>query len=269
MSVTPILCYHGIGDGYPPAEHAFAFPVDVFIAHLDVIARRGLRTVTVGELVRLRHEQDARGLERTVAITFDDGYADLLTTVAPLLVERAMVATAFVTTSYLDGRTAGRPGSDRWLSWDDARLLQESGAFEIGAHSHDHVELDLLDEEETRHQVRACRERIAQELGARPASFAYPYGYSTAAVQAVLCDEGFTSACGVRHALSGPHDITMDLSRVRLLRRHPVDIATRWIEGRALRVAPCSDELRTRVFRPVRRVRHLIRARRSVVSRRQ
>lgn len=266
MNVTPILCYHGIGDHYPHAERAFAFPVDVFVAHLDAIDRRGLHTVTVGELARLRRERDERALEHTVAITFDDGYADLLSTVAPLLVERRMVATAFLTTSYLDGRSAGRADSDRWLNWDEARALQQSGVFELGAHSHDHLELDLLDDDDTRRQVRACSQRITEELGVRPTSFAYPYGYSTDAVQAVLLDEGFTSACGVKHALSATNDTLMDLSRVRLLRRHPIATVTPWIEGRALRVAPCPDELRTRVFRPVRRMRHRMRAHRSATT---
>jgi peptidoglycan/xylan/chitin deacetylase (PgdA/CDA1 family) len=266
MTVTPILCYHGVGDDYPKTERPFSFPADVFAAHLDAIARRGLRTVTVGELMRLRHDGDEPSLARTVAITFDDGYADLLTTVAPLLVERQMVATAFLTTSFLDHRSAGRPSDDRWLSWDEARALRETGAFEIGAHSHDHVELDMLDVGDARRQIHACRDRIADELGARPTSFAYPYGYSTPTVQAMLREAGFMSACGVKHALSGADDVPMDLARVRLLRRHPLATATRWIEGQALRVAPCPDELRTRLYRPVRRLRHRARRRRDAAS---
>lgn len=264
MSVTPILCYHGIGDSFPDEELPFAFTVADFAAHLDLIAARGLRTVTVSELARLRSSGEQAALERTVAITFDDGYADLLSTVAPLLGERSMVATAFVTTSYLDGRTDGVPGFERWLSWDDAAALARTGVFELGGHSHDHIELDMVTVDEARRQVVGCRDRIRSRLGIDITSFAYPYGYSTDEVRKCLADEGFTSACGVKHALSSHDDAPFDLARVRLLRRHRLETIAPWIEGSGLRVAPCPDELRTRVFRLVRRARHELRGRRSV-----
>jgi peptidoglycan/xylan/chitin deacetylase (PgdA/CDA1 family) len=264
MTITPILCYHGIGDDYPEGELPFAFSLATFTAHLDAIAERGLRTVTMRELTQRRDAGDRAGLARTIAITFDDGYADLLSRVAPLLAQRGMVATAFLTTSYLDERSAGVAGAERWLSWDEARELARCDAFELGGHSHDHIELDMVDLAEAQRQIRACRQRLADELGVAPTSFAYPYGYSTAAVRDALAAAGFTSACGVKHALSSHDDTPFDLGRVRLLRRHSLAEATRWFDGTALRVAPCRDELRTRAFRPVRRVRHELRARRAV-----
>jgi peptidoglycan/xylan/chitin deacetylase (PgdA/CDA1 family) len=262
MSVTPILCYHGVGDDYPEDELPFAFGAADFAAHLDAIASHGLRTVTVSELVRRRREGDRAGLDRTVAITFDDGYADLLSTVAPLLAERGMVATAYLTVTYLDRRSSADPASRRWLSWDEARELAGSGVFEIGGHSHDHVELDVVGLDEARRQVVATRDRLRDELGAPPTSFAYPYGYSTAGVRRAVADAGFTSACGVRHALSPADDDPYDLVRVRVLRRHSRATVEAWITGRDLRVAPCPEELRTRVYRPVRHVRHRLRTRR-------
>jgi peptidoglycan/xylan/chitin deacetylase (PgdA/CDA1 family) len=240
----------------------FAFPIHEFVAHLDVINARGLRTLTISELARRRAETGAdAALDGTIALTFDDGYADLLTTVAPLLAERSMVATAFLTTSYLDGRSDGDPCHARWLSWAEAGELAATGCIEIGAHSHDHVELDMVGVEDARAQIRRCRERLRAEIGVDVTSFAYPYGYSTAAVRAVLADEGFTAACSVKHAISSTGDDVFDLARVRVLRRHSLETVTTWIEGAGLRSAPCREELRTRVFRPVRRVRHRVTSR--------
>jgi peptidoglycan/xylan/chitin deacetylase (PgdA/CDA1 family) len=266
-AVTPILCYHAVGDDLPADELPFAFPVEVFASHLDEIAARGLRTVTVSELARSRSRGDADALDRTVAITFDDGYADLLSVVAPLLAERSMVATAFVTTAYVDGRSAGEAGYERWLSWDEAAALAQSGLFEIGGHSHDHVELDMLPADAARLQIRRCRERLREELGIEPTSFAYPYGYSNDRIRALLPEAGFTTACGVRHAISTPDDDPMNLARVRLLRRHSPTTVRDWISATNLRTTPCPDELRTRVFRPVRRLRHTLRTGRAVSPR--
>jgi peptidoglycan/xylan/chitin deacetylase (PgdA/CDA1 family) len=264
MSSTPILCYHGVGNDYPDDEHPFAFDPAEFASHLDAIAASGMQTVTVSELVRRRRAGDHASLGSTVAITFDDGYADLLSTVAPLLAERGMVATAYLTVAYLDGRTAGDPSSSRWLSWDEARELAASGVFEIGGHSHDHVQLDVVGLDEVRRQLVATRDRLGGELGPSPASFAYPYGYSNPAVRDAVAAAGFTSACGVKHALSPADDDPYDLVRVRLLRRHSLATVTDWIAGRGLRVAPCPEELRTRLYRPVRRIRHRLRAARPV-----
>jgi peptidoglycan/xylan/chitin deacetylase (PgdA/CDA1 family) len=264
MSTTPILCYHGVGNDYPEDERPFAFDPAEFATHLDAIAANGVRTVTVSELVRRRRAGDRAALESTVAITFDDGYADLLSTVAPLLAERGMVATAYLTVAYLDRRTSGEPSSARWLSWDEARELASSGVFEIGGHSHDHVQLDVVDLVEARRQLAGTRDRLRDELGTAPESFAYPYGYSNPAVRQSVAAAGFTSACGVKHALSPSDDDPFDLVRVRLLRRHQLSTVTDWILGRGLRVAPCPEEVRTRLYLPVRRVRHRLRTARPV-----
>jgi peptidoglycan/xylan/chitin deacetylase (PgdA/CDA1 family) len=253
---VPILCYHAIGDALPDKELPFAFSIATFASHLDEIAARGLRTITISELADVRSSGRSDSLDDTVALTFDDGYADLLATVAPMLAERSMVATAFLTTSYLDGRTAGTDGFERWLSWDEAAALAQSGTIELGGHSHDHVELDMLSVADATAQVRECARRLRTRLGTQPRSFAYPFGYSTAELRRVLPDEGFTVACGVKHAISSRDDDPLDLARVRVLRRHDVRTVAQWIDGVDIRTAPCPEELRTRVYRPVRRLRH-------------
>jgi peptidoglycan/xylan/chitin deacetylase (PgdA/CDA1 family) len=71
-----------------------------FAAQLDVI-RSVCRVLPLEEAVdRLRSGSLP---QRSVSITFDDGYANNRTTAAPLLKERGMPATVFVATGYLNG----------------------------------------------------------------------------------------------------------------------------------------------------------------------
>jgi peptidoglycan/xylan/chitin deacetylase (PgdA/CDA1 family) len=255
--VVPILDYHGIGDDYPPDELPFAFSPAVFRRHLDLIASQGLRTVTIDELVSSRRRGEA--IEDAVAITFDDGYADLLHTVQPALAERGMVATAFITTGYVDARTRGDADARRWLHWDELRELVATGTFEIAAHSHDHIELDVIGPERAAEQAASCRQRLADDAGVDATSFAYPYGYSSGALRAALPSIGYRAACGVKHALSSADDDPFDLARVRILRSHTDAQIAAWIAGESLRVAPCRAQVRTQVFGLVRRARHLAR----------
>lgn len=256
--IVPILCYHAIGDDLPSDELPFAFSPSTFAQHLDAIDRLGLQTVRVTELVAAREAGDHERLRRSVAITFDDGYADLHDVVLPELQKRSMVATAFVTTSYVDGRSEGRAGYERWASWEQVGVLAESGAFEIGTHSHDHLELDMIGLDAACEQAQRCRDRLRAETGVEATSFAYPYGYTTSELSAALGSLGYRAACVVKHALSSAADDPFELARVRVLRRHDVDTVRAWIEGRNLRTSPCPTELRTRAYRVVRRVRHAI-----------
>lgn len=74
---------------------------------------------------------------REVALTFDDGYDDLLQIVAPLLRFYGAVATVFIAPGFI-----GSPG---YLNWDDLYRLSLSGVVSIGAHSYRHAKIFVSD----------------------------------------------------------------------------------------------------------------------------
>lgn len=61
------------------------------------------------------------------------------------------------------------------LNWDEVRKLHEHG-IRIGAHTCRHVHLSQVDEQTSRGEIVGSRDRIAHEVGSRPAHFAYPNG---------------------------------------------------------------------------------------------
>lgn len=98
-----VLTYHRVFDA---ARDPYCLCVgpDHFAEHLDVLPE-------LADVVPLSEVRDVgRGRRRRVAITFDDGYADNVETAAPLLFERGIPATFFLTTEGLDA------GSEFW--WD-------------------------------------------------------------------------------------------------------------------------------------------------------
>lgn len=77
---------------------------------------------------------------------------------------------------------AARLGDERafarelYLSWDEARALQDAGMV-IGGHSHRHVALATLDEPAQRHDLTTCAHLLHARLKPQPLwPFSYPYG---------------------------------------------------------------------------------------------
>src|SRR5215213_3162201 len=141
-----VLCWHAIDDfrGDPVLE-PYAVPPARFAEQLDLLAQAGWVFVTPEQVVQL-----LRGAgtvpARSLLVTFDDGYADLLDAAVPVLRQRSIGAVAFVSSAV--GETNG---------WDQAmgarsvpvldavgvRTLAAEG-LEIGSHGATHRQLPLL-----------------------------------------------------------------------------------------------------------------------------
>lgn len=113
-----ILMYHRVAVersdpwGLCVSPRNFAEQLDVLSTHASVLPLAQLQ----------RRIGDGTAAPGSVAITFDDGYADNLLAAAPLLARLALPATVFVTTGYSD------QGREFW--WDELdRILLEPGVL--------------------------------------------------------------------------------------------------------------------------------------------
>ena len=103
-----ILGYHRVIDGTD--SYQLAVSAERFAGQLAVLARMA-RPLPLSELPELL--ASGRVPKRTVALTFDDGYADVLHMAAPLLSQFGVPATVFV--------TSGALGRELW--WDRLERL--------------------------------------------------------------------------------------------------------------------------------------------------
>ena len=88
-----IVMYHGVAAD--PLPHRKFFPEDEFVAHLDAIAR-GFNTVSMTQIADWL-EGDKPLPPRAIALTFDDGYANLLDRAVPEMCRRGISATIYAT----------------------------------------------------------------------------------------------------------------------------------------------------------------------------
>jgi peptidoglycan/xylan/chitin deacetylase (PgdA/CDA1 family) len=174
------LCYHSVADDGPPFA---SVPVRTFERQLAVLERFGYASGGTHELAQLADGERPR---RPLAfLTFDDGFADNASVVAPLLRERRWTAQVFVLPPALDrggpldwpevqDRRAAHPGVMCSLDWPTVEAMAAAG-IEFGSHTNLHRHLPRLADEELRQELLDSRRRIAERLGSCDC-LAYPFG---------------------------------------------------------------------------------------------
>jgi peptidoglycan/xylan/chitin deacetylase (PgdA/CDA1 family) len=195
---------------------------------------------------------------RSIVVTFDDGYASVVSKALPILSRFRVPATVFVVGHRIggDNQWPGQWKSIPFMSLADASQLKEAIAagVTIGSHSWSHAVLTELDSEALQHELTASAEKIEQALETPVKHFAYPYGirgpreidaarrrYRTA----VNAEAGLVGAAADPHDLCriDCHDVRVAI-RLRLL--DEVVLSPYLVTRRALRGSRRSVE---RLFR--------------------
>lgn len=196
-----ILTYHSIDESGSPVSVSR----EAFRAHVRWLASGAVTVLPLAELVDARDGGDA------VAITFDDGFQNFADDAAPLLRDAALPATVFVVPEHVGGENdwGGRhvPGIPvlPLMSWQTLGRVAAAGVA-LGAHTRRHRDLTQVRGATLEDEVAGCVERMAAELGVRPASFAYPYG-AVDETSATVVRDVFAHACTTElRALRGDDD---------------------------------------------------------------
>lgn len=209
------LIYHRVGGG---SIDELDVGLDAFREQVDVLADQPV--VAIDDAV----DALARGDEaHRVVLTFDDGFRDVYDHAWPLLRERGLPFTIYLTTKYVggpmqwDGSTAKGQGAPA-LEWDHLREMVGSGLCTIGNHTHSHVGPDEL----TADELDRCSEVVSQRLGVTPQHFAYTWGVPVPALEPALRERFRTAATGELGRNTENTD-AMLLHRVPVRRTDPLE----------------------------------------------
>ncbi|MGC3002134.1 polysaccharide deacetylase family protein [Streptomyces sp. G35A] len=250
---VPILMYHAVAADPNDATRALSVTPEAFAGQMAVLADRGLTPVTTAELAA--HWRSGRPLPaRPVLVTFDDGYEGVHRHALPVLAGHGFTATLFVSTGWLRGPYDTGGGPDTMLDWDQVRELAAAGV-EIGGHSHSHPQLDRLGDRRLRSELILCKEIVSDQLGYVPASFAYPYGYSSRRVRQAVRETGYAQALAVGNGLARRAQGPYALRRVTVRRSTDPAEFERLVEGRSLTRVFARDRALTKGYAMVRRAR--------------
>ncbi len=115
-------------------------------------------------------------------------------------------------------RACGRNGGylsakGLYASWAELAQMARRG-IEIGGHTIDHVVLANEALDEAKKQVNDCASAIANRIGRRPRSFAYPNGSYNDAVAELVKQAGYEQAVTVEHGINYRETDLYQLKRV-------------------------------------------------------
>lgn len=196
LTTIPLVwMYHSIAE-YDVDPYEVTMHPSRFEKQMRWLRRRGLRGVSMQELLAAKAQGRARGL---VGLTFDDGYQDFITTALPVLQRYGYTASVFVLAGRLGGSNEwSRPGPEKpLLTAAEIREIDRCG-MEVGSHGLRHVSLVKTDDTELKAEVQQSREILAEVLGHEVGGFCYPYGYLDARVVGAARTAGYDYACAVK-----------------------------------------------------------------------
>lgn len=165
-----ILIYHQVGSG---RTHEMNVTTEAFRRQLDWMQSHG-EIVSLDEAVKRRGEP---GADRLFVLTFDDGYRDVVVNAFPLMSAERIPFTLYLTSGPVENPEEFPAWPGDALTWDQVRLMIDSGLVTVGAHTHTHPDLRQLTKSTVIEELDRSNELITRHTGVVPEHFTYPKGW--------------------------------------------------------------------------------------------
>lgn len=180
----PILLYHEICNTNPGRTEYHLFTTKKqFRRQIEGLKNLGYTFITYSDLIAYNNNELALP-EYCILITFDDGYKNVYENAFPIIKELNIPITLFVIDSCIE-----TPG---YISWDDARQMDESGLVSIYTHGKNHINYCESDSQSLLNDISFAHKNIEKELGHSVNKvMAYPYGNYNESCINILKDNGF------------------------------------------------------------------------------
>jgi biofilm PGA synthesis lipoprotein PgaB len=178
-----ILLYHHVAEDTPPSTSISPANFD---AHLAYLRDNDFNVIALDRMIdSLRSGQSLP--EKSVVITFDDGYKSIFDEAFPLLQTYGYPFTLFLSTGPIDD------GLSNYMTWDQIRQMSAADVI-IANHMVDHpYMLEARDNESDNQRLARLRrdlleaeQRIEAQTGQSHRYLAYPYGEYDPAIKSLL-----------------------------------------------------------------------------------
>jgi len=184
-----ILVYHHVATDTP---YSTSISPQYFRQHMTYLKVNDFNVMPLTDMVDALR-QGRQVPEKSVAITFDDGYASVYSNAYPLLRAMGYSFTVFINTLPIDQYQPG------YMNWAQLREMSDSGVL-LGNHTKDHPYLltQLEGETAAEHLQRLGNDfllaeaRIKTQTGQSNRLLAYPYGEYDTAIKSLVAELGFT-----------------------------------------------------------------------------
>lgn len=207
----PVLMYHSIN--YEMGNE-LRVPLEKFEEQMKYLKDDGYVTLTLDELYYF-FISNKPVPEKSVVITFDDGYQDNYTNGYPVIKKYGLKATVFVITSTIDKNT-------KCLNSTELKEMQGYG-IDIESHTVNHEELNGLSYEKQLETLNKSKKDLENILNKKVYYLAYPVGkWDNNSIEA-LKNAGYRMAFTTKNSKSNKSDGLYTLNRVRVSASYSMD----------------------------------------------
>lgn len=159
----PVLCYHSVN---PNSTNEAIITPSLLKEHLLYIKDCGYTTLSLSKFYdNILHNSQVP--EKSILITFDDGYMDNYYYAFPILKELNMTATIFCITNSLDGKY--------YLSQAAIKSMCDYG-IDIGCHTFSHPKLSSLSLDSQISEIENSKNSLEKITNKKITAIAYPFG---------------------------------------------------------------------------------------------
>jgi peptidoglycan/xylan/chitin deacetylase (PgdA/CDA1 family) len=190
---VPILAYFGFSES---KTGELIVTEKAFKEQMGFLKENGYCVITLDQLLDFL---DFKGQipEKSVVITFDDGWRSLYDFAFPILRDYGFPATLFIYTDFIGGKKA--------LSWEQIEELAANG-FDIQCKTQTHRNVARLEKDESfrayfqalEREISRSKKLIEQKLKKECKYLAYPYGETNNLVIELLKKHGYRAAFTVK-----------------------------------------------------------------------
>lgn len=205
---VPVLMYHSID--YEKGNE-LRVPKETFRKQMNYLKQNGYTTLTLDELYDF-FINNKPVPNKSIVITFDDGYKDNFENAYPILKELGFNATIFVITSTVDN-------DKNYLTSKQLKELEANG-IDIESHTVNHEQLDKLTYNEQVNTLKSSKEYIEKVLGEQKKYIAYPFGkWNHDTIKAVK-DAGYSMVFTTESGWANKNQGIYELHRVYVSANH-------------------------------------------------
>ncbi len=205
--VAPIVMYHSVTPSASP-QNRLAITDATFERQMNFLKSRRYNVVPLETLAAMIKEKK-KIPQKTISITFDDGYKDNYTYAFPILKKYNLPATLFIITDEV-----GRP--DR-VNWDEVKEMRDSGLITVGSHALGPEPLiNYKSRDEVKRQIFDSKKLLEEKLGREVNVFSYPEGRFTDWIRQLVIDAGYKCAVATNPGRRFASNDVFALKRLRI-----------------------------------------------------
>lgn len=208
----PVIAYHSIDD----SGSIISLSPAIFKKQMEYLKTTGYTCVSVKEIFAWLRSRVVLP-EKTVVLTFDDGFKNNYKNVFPILRKLGFNATIFLVTDYVGDLMRWKKGRGipdiPILSWGEIKEMSSEG-IDFQSHTATHPFLTTLSDEEVVSELNRSRKAIETRLD-KPVEFlCYPYGYFDDRISSITRKLGFNGAFSYNYGIVQKSDDLFSLKRI-------------------------------------------------------